>query len=237
MQEKRKTLSSGARRSCLRETGHCISKPGARRAQSIQLHFNQAPAIGADLANLVILRDRVVRQWIDKFLAFSLLGHEPLQIMVQTVANAVTSPWNQFDNDPIPERTVTLNSIYQDSGNALLVLGEPGSGKTTAMLDLVRTIATTSDPALTHAIPVVLHLSTWSDSNKKFEDWICDEINLKYYVSKHFSKQWVSDHRLVLFLDGLDEVREDKRSGCIRATKQFFSLRGRCRNCRLLPSI
>ena len=64
----------------------------------------------------------------------------------------------------------------------LLILGAPGrAGKTTLLLELARDLLTRragDDP--THPIPVVFPLSTWSETRKPLDQWLVDELNLRY---------------------------------------------------------
>jgi hypothetical protein len=106
-------------------------------------------------------------------------------------------------------------------GGSFLILGEPGSGKTTALLELARDLIRRAEQDETCSIPVVFNLSSWAESRKSIEEWLIDELNFRYQVPKQNGATWVSEDDLLLLLDGLDEVREEHRDECVNAINQF----------------
>jgi predicted NACHT family NTPase len=60
----------------------------------------------------------------------------------------------------------SISEVVDDVEHSVLILGQPGSGKTTTLLTLVSELVARAEkqPALT--IPVVLHLSSWVDPKK-----------------------------------------------------------------------
>jgi predicted NACHT family NTPase len=93
----------------------------------------------------------------------------------------------------------------------LLIVGEPGSGKTTALLELARgLIARAADPL--QPVPVVLQLSTWTAHHGTLFDWLVDELRSKYFVGRDSARLYLRRRRLVLLLDSLDETNDKSRS-------------------------
>jgi DNA polymerase III delta prime subunit len=111
--------------------------------------------------------------------------------------------------------------LFDSHEGELLILGEPGSGKTTAMLELARTLLERAEQDPGQPMPVVLNLSTWSEEQSLFADWLVAELNIRYDVPKGIGKRWVEEDRLALLLDGLDEVAEEQRSACVVAINEF----------------
>ncbi|MEP0857938.1 NACHT domain-containing protein [Trichocoleus sp. DQ-U1] len=116
--------------------------------------------------------------------------------------------------------------IYEEigQGRTLLILGDPGSGKTVALLQLAQRLIERSERNLSLPMPVVFNLSSWAKDQKSIADWMIDELREKYQVSKSLSEPWITQQQLILLMDGLDEVREENRNGCVRALNDFIGL-------------
>lgn len=52
-------------------------------------------------------------------------------------------------------------------------------------------------------------------------DWLVIELHTKYQVSQQIGKTWIQEQRLILLLDGLDEVSREKREDCVNALNYF----------------
>lgn len=106
--------------------------------------------------------------WVKGVLENSLHGAVLIELGMEERKEAVEHPWEvvvQTPNRPnrqLPRGTKMID-LFNEMGRSLLILGEPGSGKTTMLLELARdAIARTEqDPA--HPIPVVFNLSSWAD--------------------------------------------------------------------------
>ncbi len=97
-------------------------------------------------------------------------------------------------------------------------LGEPGAGKTTLLLELARTLLNRAENDDRERIPVVLTLSSWGRNRQPLATWLVDELKHIYMVRKSVAKSWIHNDRLILLLDGLDEVRPTSvRTLCIEA--------------------
>jgi hypothetical protein len=112
------------------------------------------------------------------------------------------------------------------SGRTLLIVGEPGSGKTIALLKLAEDALDRTEPDLRQQIPVVFNLSSWARKPQSIEQWLIQELLEKYQVSKALGKTWVESEALMLLLDGLDEVKAEQRNACVQALNQFMQTHG-----------
>lgn len=93
----------------------------------------------------------------------------------------------------------------------LLILGEPGAGKTITLLKLAQELIARTEKDLSQPIPVVLNLSSWRNKQQTIADWLIEELNSTYQISKALGKVWIEDQQLLLLLDGLDEVKIERR--------------------------
>ncbi len=113
-------------------------------------------------------------------------------------------------------------------GGTLLIVGEPGGGKTTLLLELARDLLAKTDPAdPEQSVPVVLNLSSWGTVQKErqpittLKDWLVEELYGQYSARREVAAALLETEKLVLLLDGLDEVRREWRDGCVAAINQF----------------
>jgi len=72
-------------------------------------------------------------------------------------------------------------------------------------------------------VPVVLNLSTWRRKTGGMLEWATEELVTTYYVPRLMARQWLNSGRLLLMLDGLDEVPEDERDACVNALNRFLA--------------
>jgi DNA polymerase III delta prime subunit len=200
-------------------TGNFVTGSGDIHINNIQ----GAPA-AADRRNLVALLTNVQQFWIEGVLQSSIHG-ALLALDKQTAPDAVEHPWEMQLALPDassravpPEKPVV--QVYQEAGCSLLILGEPGSGKTTTLLELARDLIAEAEKDPQAPVPVVFLLSSWR-SDQPLGDWLVSELNKKYGVSRKIASGWLSEHRLAVLLDGLDEVAEDSRGACVDAIHAF----------------
>ncbi len=103
------------------------------------------------------------------------------------------------------ERISGLNAIEQHK--ALMVLGKPGSGKTTFLKHL--TIACLDQKIFKEYVPVFVTLKEWSESSKQpgLIKFIADQWS-KASIPQSSKIVWelLKEGRILIFFDGLDEV-------------------------------
>ena len=67
----------------------------------------------------------------------------------------------------------------------------------------------------------MVNLSTWNKPRQTLFDWLVDEIRDKYKIPAKFTHTWLKENRLLLLLDGLDEVKAVNRAACVEAINTF----------------
>lgn len=110
---------------------------------------------------------------------------------------------------------------FDDNDGRLLILGEPGSGKTILLYSLANSLIDRSINDVSQGIPVILNLSSWSSNPKDLDEWILDELYKKYDVSNNLSRKWIGGNAFILLLDGLDEVAKEIRLDCVKKINEF----------------
>jgi DNA polymerase III delta prime subunit len=185
---------------------------------------------------------KVRKFWIKDVLENS-LNEKVITLQVEERTDAVANPWNlmlltkskrKLNEEAISSDTSPL-SIFDEIGlgEILLIMGEPGSGKTITLLQLTRDLIARAEKDEKAPIPIVLNLSSWMPSDTAsitngdgIENWLVEELNKKYFIIKKIGKAWVEKQELCLLLDGLDEVNPKYRSNCVNALNIFQKERG-----------
>ncbi|MBZ9643508.1 NACHT domain-containing NTPase [Streptomyces sp. PSKA30] len=98
----------------------------------------------------------------------------------------------------------------------LVVLGEPGSGKSALVARLLLDLL--GERQDTGPVPVLLPVRTWDPSNEHLNDWIVRELATLYYGRhEEVPRQLLLDGALIPILDGLDEIAEASRRHALAA--------------------
>jgi GTPase SAR1 family protein len=175
--------------------------------------------------NRQAMLELVRNTWIKGVLEKSLHNEVLIELGLEERPDAVEHPWDavlQIDKESrtLPSGTRIID-VFDEMGSNLLILGEPGSGKTTMLLRLARDLIARAEEDATYPIPVVLNLSSWAETRQPIAGWIVEELGIKYSTPKKVAQPWVENDELLPLLDGLDEVAQEYREECIRAINQF----------------
>jgi DNA polymerase III delta prime subunit len=183
--------------------------------------------VAAARENRQIMLSRVQNEWITGFLENPLYYSYDEQLLPLSLRRRVGSRFDPTLSNPLePTQTIppgtTLAQVFDQAGGELLILGEPGAGKTTQLLKLARDLLKRAKDNEAAPIPVVLMLSSWATRKLPLEQWIAEELKAKYYIPSQIGEEWVKANQLLLLLDGLDEVTPDAQPACIEAINQYY---------------
>lgn len=174
---------------------------------------------------------RVKTNWIDNVLENSLYENIFIQSGMIVSPDDVLDPWdtvarhNTFGDYALPENT-PITEVFEQMNRQMLILGEPGSGKTTTLLKIARDLLQYAEADASQPIPVVFPLSPWTKSFPSLEEWFIDELNKRYQIPRTAASRFIQDEKLILLLDGLDEVNEAYRADCVEAINHFLEQHG-----------
>jgi hypothetical protein len=206
--------------------------PGKEEKAASTKTFSQArlyppllqPPDPEQATQLEILRGRVKEYWVDGVLKHSLHNEVLISLDKRQVDEFVDAPWKYtvevsdvVRSGPLAYRDV--KAIYYATG-LLLILGEPGSGKSTTLLDLARTLLDRAEKDIKERVPIVLNLSSWK--KQPLTEWMSDELWEKYRVPRKIARPWLQKNYLLPLLDGLDEVETSLQPDCVTAINVFI---------------
>ncbi|WP_433687424.1 NACHT domain-containing protein [Micromonospora carbonacea] len=188
-----------------------------------------APVTGVAAAHARrVLLDRVRRYWISSVLDRSLHQEARIQLGVTASADDRRYPWtlratHRGGFTGVLDGGASVAGLFERLDRAVVILGAPGSGKTTTLLELARELvdAAGRDPDV--PIPVVLNLSSWATRRLPLEQWLAAELTERYGIPPRQATAWIEVGAVLPLLDGLDEVVATRRDECAAAIAAFHA--------------
>jgi hypothetical protein len=179
------------------------------------------------------LLNNVKEIWVKGVLERSLHNRVLIELGLQERLDLLKRPFRnvaEFPDAPgefFAEGT-QIATVFEQMGvgRTLLILGEPGSGKTITLTKLAEDLIARTEPDLRQPIPVVFNLSSWASKPQTIKKWLVQELSDQYKVPKILGKAWIEKENLILLLDGLDEVKAEQRTACVQALNQFMQTHG-----------
>jgi DNA polymerase III delta prime subunit len=187
------------------------------------LHSIQS--VDSNRQNLLI---KVKRAWVEELLEKSLYSQVVIDLNLDqrispNTLGRLTQETVDLQQRPLSP-TKKVIDLFDEKGEdkrQLLILGEPGTGKTTTLLELARDLIECAEDDPTQPIPIVFNLSSWTD-NQTIAAWLIEELHYEPYgVPKVLCRELVENEKLFLLLDGLDEVKAEYREACVKALNTF----------------
>lgn len=120
-------------------------------------------------------------------------------------------------SDRIPEFVDQFRTLRR---RRLVIIGAPGSGKTTLAVQLLLELLEGWQPR--EPVPVLFSLASWNPSSQpRVQDWLADQLTQTYPDLRVFggdvAQKLADQGRLLPVLDGLDEIPQDRRAEVIEA--------------------
>ena len=87
------------------------------------------------------------------------------------------------------------------------------------LLELARETIARAEKDSNEPIPVVFNLASWV--KHPISAWLINDLITMYSVPDDIARFWIENDKLLLLLDGLDEVPSDYREDCIKEINKF----------------
>ena len=111
----------------------------------------------------------------------------------------------------------------------LVVLGQPGAGKTMLLIQLLQGLLDRRRPG--DAVPVLVSLASWRPAVEDLHTWLDRRLVIDYPILRarvpgrkvSYVQALLEEHRILLLLDGLDEIPKEERPDAIRKINEALS--------------
>jgi serine/threonine protein kinase len=203
-------------------------------SMAIQELSSRQPAVLVNSAvrrNQLILLEKVKSFWIRGVLEQCVPQGALIDVQKQRADQAIESPWGKvlesagYRDQDDPARKSTLEFFFA-ADRSMLILGDPGSGKTITLLALAHELACLAEKDPAQPIPVVLNLVSWLNKRGDLANWVVEELTAKYQIPRKMGRDWLDNNGLLLLLDGLDEIPARYLLEIIAAINNFRETNG-----------
>jgi hypothetical protein len=130
----------------------------------------------------------------------------------------------QRPNQPaveLPPNECMLEVFRREHGR-LFILGAPGAGKTTTLLELTKELLAVAKTDAQAPVPIIFELSNWKDDRQAIDQWLVAQLKEEYNVDLKVGQHWIATHQILPLLDGLDEVGAERLPECVRKLNGFL---------------
>src|SRR5262249_28572714 len=178
-------------------------------------------------------------QWTAEAEIRSLRRPQPLQLRWSSTGRPVAVAWSGvLGREPSAgepqhpslrgDLTDLVRKFRQLPNRQLVVLGEPGAGKT--VLAVLLTLGLLDDLQPGEPVPVLLPLSSWNPQHEHLHTWFAHKLHEEYpglanatAYGPHAAQRLVAEERLIPVLDGLDETPPGLHTAAIDAVDQAIA--------------
>jgi transcriptional regulator with XRE-family HTH domain len=174
------------------------------------------------------LATAVARQWTAEAVMRSLGRPEPIQLSWSATCPKVALPGREPRTAEPAAPTLCrdlsglITAFRQLPKRQLVLLGEPGAGKTALAVLLILSLLANPEPG--EPVPVLLPVSSWDPRKEHLYTWLARKLTAEYpglgnvaAYGPRAAQRLVTDERIMPVLDGLDEAPPELQAALIDA--------------------
>ena len=186
----------------------------------------RSPGDQRDQLNRQVALTRLTLTWIEGVLHQKVKAAKLLHLSLEAQPALLANPWvldvpeTQLPAHPLPAAT-SLVELYDQTEGGLLLVGEGGAGKTTLTLELLRVLLTRASQREDQRVPFFFPLTSWATRQAPLAEWLVEEMETRYGVVRSIGQAWLEQNRVILLLDGLDEIDPARREACVTAINAY----------------
>ena len=107
-----------------------------------------------------------------------------------------------------PKSFRNFDDAFTEYGQRVLLLGDPGAGKTTTLLAFARDKVAERLHDPNAPLPIIAQVSTWnSNTRTPIDEWLTSQLPM---LNREVIAAHICDRRALLMLDGLDELGKER---------------------------
>ena len=168
---------------------------------SLEARIEKPLPTSLDRRNRDQLLARVRNDWVGVVLDQPLYRIARIELGLDARTNAIERPVQRLVRFP-PETSRDLAAgmgiieVYDDQGQALLILGAPGVGKTTLLAELANDLLNRAAREQDHPMPVLFNLSSWAGLRESLTKWMARELTDRYDVPQKLARRWLETEQI-----------------------------------------
>lgn len=178
--------------------------------------------IGRAEHELGVLRRQVHARYVQQDLGHLLAGAPKVTVQAQvrapgTLAGRHFPP--AWSDRAARVGIYELGPVLDRARGRMVVLGEPGAGKTVALLHLAEELIRRTEGDEVQPVPLVFELATWRSRGRQpdLAEWLVSQFKKEWGIGRADAHMWMERGRVALLLDGLDELPPEERDACVLA--------------------
>jgi len=168
----------------------------------------------------------VYKEWILNRRNKALMQSEILSLELENRPDAIESRFDEVAQRPLNPQPILsgtkISDILEQSDNSLLILGEPGTGKSIMLYELTNGLLDRANQDEKDLIPVLFHLSLWAEKRRPLVEWLVETLEQFYGIDSQIAQMWINEQRILPLLDGLDEIAVNNQAECVDAINKFY---------------
>ncbi|MGW6014873.1 NACHT domain-containing protein [Streptomyces sp. NPDC055210] len=172
-----------------------------------------AEVLGARVEQLAAA---VEQQWQSEWRLRRLQDPEPIAVHWSSAEPWLADPREPGTDGPEPPDDRLENiaaALDRVASRRLVVLGEPGSGKTVLAVRFTLDVLASRDAGA--PVPVVVSMSDWRPQSESLDTWLARYI-AGHYPGASWARELLDAGRVIPVLDGLDEMAPPLRTAAVR---------------------